>query len=154
MSALSLPLNAVLTPPSPAAIDRLAKAQARILEFPQVEIATEHLLHGGMYSRTIRLRPGVVLMGSLIRLATVLILHGDCTVTNGNERFDLTGYNVLPGCARRKQMFLTRGPVEMTMVFPTSAKTVAEAEEEVFAEADQLISRKEGSPNAIAVTGE
>jgi len=156
MSALTVPLSAVtaLVPPSQATLEKLAQAQELILAQPQVPVATEHLLHGGMYSRTIRLIPGVWMIGSLIRLATVLIVQGDCAVIVGDECAELSGYNVIPGCAGRKQLFLTRGPVEMTMIFPTSAATIEDAENEIFAEAGQLASRKDGSQDTITITGQ
>ena len=72
----------------------------------------------------------------------------------GEERIEIVGYNILPGSAGRKQLFLTHSTVEMTMIFPTSAITVEEAENEVFVEADQLVSRKEDSRNFVTVTGE
>ena len=153
-AALANPALAALGPPSAVALSRLDRANERILQFPQVAIATEHLLHGGMYARTIRLGPGVVMMGSLIRLATTLIVHGDCSVIAGDEKIDLSGYNILPGCAGRKQLFLTRSSVEMTMLFPTQATNVTEAENEVFVEADQLMSRKDGSGDQVRVTGQ
>jgi hypothetical protein len=156
MSALAIPLpvTAALVPPSPATLDKLAQAQEIILARPQVTAATEHLFHGGMYARTMRLIPGVWMIGSLIRLATVLIVHGDCAVIVGDEQVELSGYNVIPGCAGRKQLFWTRGPVEMTMIFPTHAQTVTEAEDEVFAEAEQLQSRKDSSRNTVMITGQ
>jgi hypothetical protein len=72
----------------------------------------------------------------------------------GDQRVELTGYNVIPGCAGRKQFFWTHGPVEMTMIYPTALGTVEEAEDEVFAESDQLMSRRDGSGDTIVVTGE
>jgi hypothetical protein len=107
-----------------------------------------------MYVRTIRLQPGTVMIGSLIKLATVLIVNGATSVLIGDDRVELEGYNVIPGCAGRKQLFLTRGEVEMTMIFPTKAKTVEEAEDEVFAEADLLMSRRDSSNDTITITGE
>ena len=156
MSALatSLPACITLAPPSSVMLERLAKAHSIMLTLPQVPLTTEHLFHGGMYVRTIRLQAGVYMLGSLILRATVLIIHGDCSVTSGDQRLDLTGYNVLPGSAGRKQLFLTHGPVEMTMFFPTSASSVEEAENEVFAEAEQLQSRKDDSRDVIVVTGQ
>lgn len=148
------PVTAVLVPPSPAMLKALDGIHARILSLPQVEIATEHLLHGGMYARTIRLVPGTKMVGSLINRATILILRGDCSVLIGDKRVDFTGYSIIPGCAGRKQFFVTRGPVEMTMIFPTSARTIEEAEDEVFAEADQLMSRKDGSHDQVTITGQ
>ena len=156
MSALTvpLPITAALVPPTADMLAQLDEVQKIILACPQVELATEHLFHGGMYARTIRLKPDTKMMGSLIRLATVLIVHGDCSVLIGDERVELTGYNVIPGCAGRKQLFWTHGPVEMTMLYPTQVQTVAEAEDEVFVEAGQLMSRKDGSRDMITITGQ
>lgn len=144
----------VLSPSSSVMLDKLAQADALIRTCPQVEIVTEHLLHGGMYARTIRRGPGVVAVGSLILRATILIISGDCTILNGTERIDLTGYNVLAGLAGRKQLSLTHGPVEMTMIFPTQATTKEEAENEIFAEADQLMSRRAGEKDQVTITGQ
>jgi hypothetical protein len=154
MSTLTAPLPIAMFPASPAVLEQLNEINKIILSYPQIELATEHLFHGGMYARTIRLQPGTKMMGSLIKLATVLIVHGDCSVLIGDQRVELTGYNVIPGCAGRKQFFWTHGPVEMTMIYPTTLATVEEAEDEVFAESDQLMSRRDGSGDTIVVTGE
>ena len=154
MSTSIQTITAALVPPTPAMIAQLDEINKIILACPQSKLDTEHLFHGGMYARTIRLKPETKMMGSLIKLATVLIVHGDCSVLIGDQRVELTGYNVIPGCAGRKQFFWTHGPVEMTMIYPTSLATVEEAEDEVFAEADQLISRRNGSGDTIVVTGE
>jgi hypothetical protein len=154
MSTLTAPLPIAMFPASPAVLEQLNEINKIILSYPQIELATEHLFHGGMYARTIRLQPGTKMMGSLIKLATVLIVHGDCSVLIGDQRVELTGYNVIPGCAGRKQFFWTHGPVEMTMIYPTALGTVEEAEDEVFAESDQLMSRRDGSGDTIVVTGE
>ena len=154
MSTSIQTITAALVPPTPAMIAQLDEINKLILSCPQIELATEHLFHGGMYARTIRLKPETTMMGSLIKLATVLIVHGDCSVLIGDQRVELTGYNVIPGCAGRKQFFWTHGPVEMTMIYPTSLGTVEEVEDEVFAESDQLMSRRDGSSDTIVVTGE
>ena len=153
MSALTAPA-CVLTPPSLALLDQISQASDVIRQFPQVEVVTEHLLHGGMYARTIRREPGIVAVGSIILRATVLIVNGSCSMMVEDRRIDLTGYNVLPGLPGRKSFSLTHGPVEMTMIFPTAATTVEEAENEIFGEADQLMSRKDGSKDQIKITGQ
>lgn len=153
-AALVAPTLTALIPPTPAMLEQLAEVNKLILACPQIDLATEHLIHGGMYARTIRLETDTKMMGSLIRLATVLIVHGKCSVLIGNERVELTGYNIIPGCTGRKQLFWTHGPVEMTMIFPTSSRTVEEAEDEVFSEADQLMSRKDGDGDQVTITGQ
>ncbi len=148
------PILAALIPPTPAMLAQLDEINQLISACPQIPLTTEHLFHGSMYARTIRLPANTKMMGSLIRLATMLIVHGDCSVLIGDERIELTGYNVVPGCAGRKQFFWTHGPVEMTMIFPTTVQSVAEAEDLVFAEANQLLSRKDGSHDTVTITGQ
>lgn len=152
--AMNLQVAASLVPASPEALQKLDAINSKILQYEQISITTEHIFHGGMYSRTIRLKPGTVMMGSLIKKPTLLIVNGTTSVLVGDEQVELEGYNVIPGCAGRKQLFATRGPVEMTMIFATEAKTVEEAENEVFAEADKLMSRADNSRDTIIVTGE
>jgi len=156
VSALTLSDAPVaLTSPSSVVLDKIAQASDIIRQFPQVEVVTEHLIHGGMYARTIRREPGIVAVGSVILRATILIVNGPCSMIGGDgKRIDLTGYNVLPGLPGRKSFSLTHGPVEMTMIFPTSAKTIEEAENEIFAEAEELISRKDGSQDTVTITGQ
>lgn len=147
-------VSTVLTPPSGETLDALVRLQDDKLQEPQLELHTEHTLHGGMYIRTIRLRAGVDMIGSLINLPTVLIVSGRCSMLAGDERVELEGYNVLPGCAGRKQLFTTYSAVEMTMIYPTEANTVEEAENEIFGEADMLMSRRNSSGDTVNITGQ
>lgn len=109
---------------------------------PQVEINTSHIIHGGMYARTIMIPAGVMLTGALIKIATLLIVQGNVLVYIGDETIELSGYNVLPASANRKQAFLAKTDTYITMIFPSNAKDVETAEMEFTDEADILISRK------------
>lgn len=134
--------------PSLVVLNDLTHLQTLLLSLPegdfqQIPIHTEHLLWGGMYARTTRREFDSVTIGSLINKATILIVNGSCSMLIGDRRMDLEGYNVLAGMPGRKSMSVARGPVEMTMIFPTSAKTVEEAENEIFAEAGLLASRRQ-----------
>lgn len=142
-SQLVVSAPSVISAPSPATLDSLTHLQAAMANLPEVPLPTEHLLHGGMYARTVRREFDSVTIGSLITKATILIVHGSCSMLIGDRRVDLDGYNVLAGLPGRKSFSITRGPVEMTMIFPTNAHTVAEAENEIFAEAELLVSRKQ-----------
>lgn len=134
--------------PAPAVLDGLTRLQDFLLAlspdtFQQAPLPTEHLLHGGMYARTVRRDLDSVTIGSLITKATILIVNGPCSMLIGDRRVDLTGYSVLAGLPGRKSMSVAHGPVEMTMIFPTNARTIAEAENEIFAEAGLLVSRRQ-----------
>ena len=143
-----------LQPASKETLKKLGIVHALLIKAADVHITTHHILHGGMYTRTIHLEAAVVMMGSLIKCPTILIINGATLMLNGDEGTELEGYNVIPGSAGRKQLFVTREQVEMTMIFATQAKTLAEAENEVFAEADDLMSRKDGSGDTLIITRE
>lgn len=130
---------------------RLMEQFARTVE--QVEIHTDHVIHGGMYLRTIFIPADVYLMGALIKVPTTLIVSGDLTAYIGDETVELRGYNVLPAMAGRKQAFRTYTGVHMTMLFPTKARTVDEVEQEFTDEVDMLMSRARPDLNTITITG-
>lgn len=134
-------------------IDKVRRLETHMMQLPQVDIQTEHLIHGGMYARTIHIPAGVVLTGALIKLATVLVVSGHCTVFIGDNSLELIGHQVVPASAGRKQVFLAHADTSLTMLFPSSAKTVAEAEAEFTDEVDRLLSRKQGV-GSVTITGE
>ena len=146
-------VSAVALPAMPArAVEDVRAFERFSLEHvPQVDITTHHVLHGGMYARTIRMPAGLVLTGVLVKIPTLLILHGDASafVGDGWQRF--SGHCVLPGSAGRKQAFVAHADTDMTMVFPTTARTVEEAEAEFTDEAALLMSRH--GENTITITG-
>lgn len=135
----------------------LTRVQGILLELPQIEVHTEHILHGGMYTRTIRMKPGTYVMGALYKVPTTVILSGTlwAFVGAGWKRFD--GYNVIPASKGRKQIFAT--PEEniedaiITMSFRTDAKTVEEAEDQMTDESELLMSRKSDG-DTVVITGE
>lgn len=135
-----------------ALLEKLTRIQNEILEKPQVEVNTEHVLHGGMYIRTIRLAPEVVLVGALVKVSTVLIVSGKTAVFTGEGWIELDGFHVIPARAGRKQIFVTREDTAITMIFRTDAKTVEQAEEEFTSEAEALMSRKNEN-DTVVITG-
>lgn len=106
-----------------------------------------------MYARTIRLDAGIVLTGALIKIPTLLIFNGHADVWVGDGWLEMKGYGLIVGSAGRKQVFITRSCVEMTMIFPTQAKTVEEAEREFTDEYEKLMSRASNS-DTVVITGE
>ncbi|HEX7386253.1 MAG TPA: hypothetical protein VF285_03120 [Castellaniella sp.] len=139
------------------AMSAQAVAQVRELESitaqcPQVAVQTRHLIHAGMYARTIRVPAGMVLTGVLIRVPTIVIVSGDCTAYVGDEFVELRGYHVLAGSAGRKQVFVTHEETDITMLFPTDARTVEEAEDEFTDEPDLLMSRHDDKRNQVYIT--
>lgn len=117
-------------------------AEEMMLQQPQVDIPVTHALHGGMYHRTIMIPAGVALTGALIRVATLLIIDGDVEVFTGSDVATIEGRQVMECQPHRKQVFLAHTDTHMTMVFPTKAATVEDAENEMTIEAARLQSRQ------------
>lgn len=128
-----------IPPMTPAAIARVREIEDHMLATqPQIDLRMRHLIHAGAYYRTCCVPAGYVITGALIKIPTTLIIHGDCVVWLGEEGRRLTGYNVVPASAGRKQAFRAVSDTHITMMFPTSAQTVAEAEREFTEEFDRL----------------
>ena len=147
-------LRPIIAPMSPAAIDNVRRLESLSLTLPQVPMETHHVLHAGLYVRTWSIPAGVVVTGVLVKIATILIIQGDALVYVGDEGAKrLTGYNVLTGAAGRKQALVAETEVHATMIFPTQARTIEEAEAEFTDETHLLGSRRGDAINTIAITG-
>ena len=136
------------------AIAKVRELETLNAERQQVKIDTLHVIHAGVYSRTIMIPAGVLLTGALVKRSTLLVVSGDAIVYIGGETKELNGYNILPASANRKQAFVAKTDVWITMLFATDAKTVGEAEEEFTDEIELLFSTKDPSSNKIVITGE
>ena len=75
-----IPSSASLSPNTPESISAIERVTEAFLATPQLELVTEHVLHGGMYARTIRMPAGYALAGALIKIPTILIINGDAGV--------------------------------------------------------------------------
>lgn len=131
-----------LPPMSAASVEAVRTLEDLSLQLPQVKIETAHTFHAGMYARTIMIPAGIIITGVQIKIPTVLIISGDALVYGDNGPVRLTGYHVTLGAVGRKQAFLAMADTWLTMMFPTAATTVADAEEEFTDEAARLGSRR------------
>lgn len=139
---------------SVVAKEKVRALEKILLEKPQVSIPTSHVLHGGIYARSLMIPAGVALTGATIKISTTLIISGEVIVFIGDKTITLRGYNVLPASADRKQAFIAVTDTHMTMFFATKAKTVEEAENEFTDDAHLLFSRYPSAINNITITGE
>lgn len=133
---------------------KVREVEAKMLAMPQAQIVTEHLFHAGMYARTVRLAPGMVIDGAMLSRATILVIHGQGAMLINEGWAELDGYYIVPASAGRKQIFVARGAVEITLIYPTTVTTVAEAEQELTDEASALLSRRQQDNNQVTITGE
>lgn len=126
----------------PAIIDRVRRVEGIAAMMPQVDVNVKHFLHAGMYARTCILPADVMITGALVKIPTILVVNGDVSYYTGGSFKRLVGYHVLSAEANRKQIFVAVKPSELTMLFPSDAKTVKQAEEQFTDEWHLLTTRK------------
>lgn len=143
-----------IAPMSDEAIDKVRQLEARLQSLHQLILTTDHVIHGGMYSRSLFMPMGSVLTGVLIKVPTILVISGHVTIWLDNDRTEVNGYQVFACSPKRKQAFAFHGDTHMTMLFATHSTTVEEAENEFTNEPDRLMSRKDNAINNINITGE
>lgn|GEM_PF-417928 len=144
---------ATVPPTSPELVVKIEEFERELAGGEPVDVPTEHLIHGGMYARTVIVPAGMFFTNVLVKRATVVIVVGSLGMNSGDKWLELEGYNVLPASAGRKQVFVSRTPVIITMVFPTMARTVAEAEAEFTDQAEKLLSRRQDTNRAVITEG-
>jgi hypothetical protein len=146
-------MSAALAAMSPDLVASLRLLQKSRMELPQEPIRTEHILHAGMYVRTVRIPPGIEIIGCTYKVPTMLIVHGVTMVFTGDSWVMLEGHHVIPADSGRKQIFYTLSDTVITMIFATKAQTIEDAENEFTDEADCLMSRRAGEFDSITITG-
>jgi len=138
---------------TPAGLALVRRVEHALLEQDQASMETFHVLHSGVYSRTICLTAGAIMTGALIKIPTTLVISGNASVLVGDcEEIKISGYHVIAAPAGRKQAFIAHTDTWITMTFCTKAKTIEEVETEFTDEADLLLSRY--NVNHITITGD
>jgi len=150
----ALATNNKISVMSESAIEKVKMVQNAMLKFPQSDLPVHHILHGGMYSRSLVIPAGVAIAGAFIQVPTTLVVSGNVTVYANDQAYEIDGYQVLVASAGRKQLFVAHADTNMTMTFSTNATTVEDAENEFTSEPDLLASRRHENLNTTIITGE
>lgn len=144
----------IIRPMDERALARVRSVESAMMALDQVQMPVHHTIHGGVYTRSVRIPVGVMLAGALIKVPTTIIVNGDVTVWANDQTMRVRGYRVLVGSVGRKQVFVAHGDTDMTMMFATSATSVDGAEREFTDEWELLMSRSHPDINTELVTGE
>lgn len=131
-----------IRPMSAHAIETVRSMETMLRELNQTPpFDTEHMLHEGMYARTVRLPPGLW-TGAQVNRGTIFIIQGDAIIYTGeDEPLSVTGYTVLRGSPGRKQAVLALTDITVTAVAVCDAATEAEAELDMTDEPAVLVHR-------------
>ena len=141
--------NNKILPMSKSSIEKVDKLTAECLKHTQAEIDILHIIHGGVYARTVKILKGTIITGAFVKRATILIIQGSVVVYMNDAPTELHGYNVFAASANRKQAFVALSDVYLTMLVRTDKKDVKEVEEELTDEAAYLLSRIQDNATTI-----
>lgn len=137
-------LNHIIPAMSDAEIEKVTDLENEAFKYPQLAIEIQHIFHAGVYARTAILPENTMITGALLKVPTILIVNGDCTIFVGHETRRLTGYHVFSAAANRKQAFVAHKRTELTMLYATEYTTVEQVEQEFTDDFLKLNSRTTG----------
>lgn len=126
--------------PSPDAVRGL---ESFLLEFPQIDLNTSHVVHGGICARTIFIPADTVLTGAQTNVDNVCVVFGDITVTTDEGTQRLTGFNVIPSKPGSKRAGITHADTWWTTLHRTDLTKIADIEDEMTDESCLLGTRKQ-----------
>lgn len=127
--------------PTPETVRQLEQV---LLGMPQVDLATSHLVHGGVYARTILIPAGTLLTGAQTNADNICVMCGDITVTTDDGPLRLTGFHVLPARAGFKRAGMAHADTWWTTLWPTDLTDIGQIEDEMSGESDLLQTRRDG----------
>lgn len=129
---------AIIGMPSPDTVREMERA---LLTLPQVDLSTQHIVHGGLSARTILIPAGTMLTGAQTNCANVCVIHGDITVTTDEGPKHLVGFHVLPANAGAKRAGIAHADTWWTTLHRTDLTDITEIEREMTDEHEMLQTR-------------
>lgn len=123
-------------------LDAVRRLERALLQLPQVDLPTEHIMHGGLSARTITIPAGTVLTGALTRLDNVCVVCGDITVTTDDGVRRLTGVHVIPASAGAKRAGVAHADTTWVTLHRTDLQGAEAIEDEMSSESAQLLTRR------------
>lgn len=131
-----------IKPTSPEAITRIGefiKAVKAACPDESGKASMTHTFHAGVYARTLFIPKDMIAANEVIKIATILIVDGDCLITDTETTRRIRGHEVLLGAPMRQCIVRTLQDTTFTMIFATKAKTVEEAEAEFAVNPSNLL---------------
>jgi len=138
MSDLIEVFSGMPDPEKVRAIERVA------LTLPQVDIGTQHLIHGKVSTRWGLIPKGCLLTGALTKIANTCIVWGDITVTTDEGTKRLQGFNVIPAEPGAKRAGIAHEDTWWATVHYTETLDQKACEDEMTDEAEMLLTRRDG----------
>lgn len=140
---------------SETALALVRRFEKEALALPQIGIPTDHLIHAGMYARTIFMPKDSLVTGTLIKISTIVIMTGHTIWYVGEDApIRRIGYDIVPASPGRKQVVVAIEDSHITMLSRYDGDTLEGAERNFTDEYDLLGSHSDKQFNRVLITGE
>lgn len=123
--------------------DQVKELENHVLQLPQIDLQTTHVIHGGTATRTIFIPAGTVITGALTNIDNVCVLCGDITVTTDEGSKRLTGFHVIPANAGFKRAGYAHADTYWSTTWKTDLTDIKEIENEMTDESNLLQTRQQ-----------
>ena len=127
--------------PDPESVRQL---EDYLVGLPQVDLGTSHVIHGGMYARTVLIPAGTTMTGAMTNADNICVVCGDITVTTDDGPMRLIGFHVLPAKAGAKRVGVAHADTYWTALFVTDKSDIQDIEAQLTDEPDRLLTRRDG----------
>lgn len=138
MNGLQQRVVAPVTDAQHARMEEMIDRMAEVAE-GDAGIRITQKLWAGCYVRTAFVPKNVVFVSNQVLVPTVVIISGDCVLSDTEKAVRIQGYEVLTGAQRRQAVFRTLEDTYISAFFATDAKTVEEAERVAVAAPSRLL---------------
>ena len=121
-------------------LDKIEAFNELLQQFHQEYLPVQHLVHGGMYARTIRVKAGMYAVGAMLNHDNISVMVGDCTCSTNDGMMRLTGFNVVPASAGVKRVGYFHSDTDWTMIMriPDGMRDVDEIEQYITCEYQKI----------------
>jgi hypothetical protein len=127
--------------PDPESVRQL---EDYLVGLPQVDLGTSHVVHGGMYARTVLIPAGTTMTGAMTNADNICVVCGDITVTTDDGPMRLVGFHVLPAKAGAKRVGVAHADTYWTALFVTDKADILDIEAQLTDESERLLTRRDG----------
>jgi hypothetical protein len=126
--------------PDPESVRQL---EDHLIGLPQVDLGTSHVVHGGMYARTVLIPAGTTMTGAMTNADNICVVCGDITVTTDDGPMRLVGFHVLPAKAGAKRVGVAHADTYWTALFVTDKADIQDIEAQLTDESERLLTRRD-----------
>lgn len=123
-------------------IEQVRRLENLLLMLPQIDLQTQHIIHGEVSARWGLIPKGCSMTGAITNRDNICVLFGDITVTTDDGPRRLIGFHVLAAQAGAKRVGDANEDTWWATLHHTKLTDIREIEDEMTDESARLLTRR------------